>query len=131
MSLSQVCGFIATIRSTPPRRPSQPASDTRTSYHVGRPWMFDGKILRDVTGTPMRRIDSANSSFALADPEPLTLANLTTKSFVVSIGFGMNALLVRVQEEIFACPKPLSGSARRTGCSAGQGLHPSPSRDPF
>ena len=24
MSLSQVCGFIATTRSTPPRRPSQP-----------------------------------------------------------------------------------------------------------
>jgi len=25
--------------------------------------------MRDVTGTPMRKIDSANSSFALAEPE--------------------------------------------------------------
>src|SRR3569623_219398 len=79
-SLSQVCGFIATIRSTPPRRPRQPASTTRTSYHVGSPWMFDGKLLRAATGTPIQKIDRANSPFADADPEPLTFANLTTKS---------------------------------------------------
>ena len=55
-------------------------SDTRTSYQVGRPWMLDGKMLRGLTGTPMRRIARANSSLAEAEPEPLTLANLTTKS---------------------------------------------------
>src|SRR4051794_13389574 len=85
MSLSHVWGFIATMRSTPPRRPSHPRSDTRTSYHVGRPWMFDGKILRGLTGTPMRRIAFANSAFADAEPEPLTLANLTTKSLTAAI----------------------------------------------
>ncbi len=42
--------------------------------------MFDGKMLRGETGTPMRRMLRANSSFADADPEPLTLANLMTKS---------------------------------------------------
>ena len=42
--------------------------------------MFDGKMLRGETGTPMRRIERAKSSFADAEPEPLTLANLTTKS---------------------------------------------------
>ena len=42
--------------------------------------MLDGKMLRGLTGTPMRRIDFANSVFAEAEPEPLTLANLTTKS---------------------------------------------------
>ena len=42
--------------------------------------MLDGKMLRGATGTPMRRIDLANSALALAEPEPLTLANLTTKS---------------------------------------------------
>ena len=42
--------------------------------------MFDGKMLREATGTPMRRIERANSRLALAEPEPLTLANLTTKS---------------------------------------------------
>src|SRR3982751_1550139 len=87
MSLSHVWGFIATMRSTPPRRPSQPCSVTRTSYHVGKPWMFDGKMLRGLTGTPMRNIAFANSSFADAEPEPLTLANLTTKSLTASIGF--------------------------------------------
>src|SRR6185369_8835085 len=81
MSLSQVCGFIATIRSTPPRRPRCPASVTRTSNQVGRPWMFDGKIFRAATGTPIRRIDLANMPLALAEPDPFTLANLTTKSF--------------------------------------------------
>src|ERR1700716_1155272 len=92
-SLSQVCGFIATIRSTPPRRPSQPLSQTRTSYHVGRPWMLDGKMLRGLTGTPMRRIAFAKSVLAEAEPEPLTLANLTTKSLSAASGFiGLLAL---------------------------------------
>src|SRR3984885_9225702 len=85
-SLSQVCGFIATIRSTPPRRPSQPASETRTSYQVGRPWMLEGKMLRAATGTPMRRIDLPNRALALADPDPFTLANLTTKSLTARRG---------------------------------------------
>ena len=59
---------------------------TRTSYQVGRPWMLDGKMLRGATGMPMRRIERANSSLALAEPEPLTLANRTTKSFTLLIG---------------------------------------------
>src|SRR5665213_1321501 len=61
-----------------------PASETRTSYQVGKPWMFDGKILREATGTPMRRIERANSRLADADPEPLTFANFTTKSLMRS-----------------------------------------------
>src|ERR1700704_3848107 len=87
MSWFQVCGFIATIRSTPPRRPRWPFSVTLTSYQVGRPWMFDGKMLRGLTGMPMRRKALANSSLAEAEPEPLTLANLMTKSLTASILF--------------------------------------------
>src|SRR5207237_4826458 len=85
MSLSHVCGFIATMRSTPPRRPSQPDSETRTSYQVGRPWMFEGKMLRGLTGTPIRRIALAKSSFAEAEPEPFTFANFTTKALTDSM----------------------------------------------
>ena len=84
--MSQVCGFIATIMSMPPRAPRWPSSVTRTSYQVGSPWMLDGKMLRGDTGTPIRRIERANNSLALADPEPLTLANRTTKSFTLLIG---------------------------------------------
>src|SRR5574337_1661016 len=39
-------------------------------------------MLRGLTGTPMRRMHLANNSLADAEPEPLTLANLTTKSLV-------------------------------------------------
>src|SRR3954453_15188047 len=85
-SLSQVCGFIATMRSTRPRAPRCPSSVIRTSYQVGRPWMFDGKILGGETGTPIRNTTRANSSLALAEPDPLTLANRTTKSFTLLIG---------------------------------------------
>src|SRR5215207_6761550 len=49
--------------------------------------MFDGNILRGATGTPMRRIARAKSSLAEAEPEPLTFANLTTKSLVDVICF--------------------------------------------
>src|SRR5215471_20151338 len=85
MSWFQVCGFIATIMSTPPRRPRWPASLIRTSNQVGKPWMLDGKILRELAGIPMRRIDLANSALALAEPDPFTLANLTTKSLTLWI----------------------------------------------
>src|SRR5688572_21554941 len=48
--------------------------------------MLEGKMLRGLTGTPMRRIALANSSLADAEPEPLTLANLTTKSLTAASG---------------------------------------------
>src|SRR5438067_9881090 len=73
------------MRSTPPRRPRWPFSVTLTSYQVGRPWMFEGKMLRGLTGIPIRRKLLAKSSFAEAEPEPLTLANLTTKSLSASM----------------------------------------------
>ena len=80
---------------------------TRTSYQVGRPWMFDGKMLRGLTGTPMRRIARANSSFADAEPEPLTLANLTTKSLIASIGF------MQLRPWLFPSPPREGGAQRR------------------
>src|SRR6476660_998981 len=91
MSWLQVCGFIATIMSTPPRRPRWPLSLIRTSKQVGRPWMFDGKMLRELTGMPIRSTDLANSALALAEPEPLTLANLTTKSLTAVIAAGRDS----------------------------------------
>ena len=51
------------------------------------PWMLLGKILRGLTGTPMRITALANSSLADAEPEPLTLANLMTKSLMASMRF--------------------------------------------
>ena len=110
MSLSQVCGFIATIRSTPPRAPRWPASVTRTSYQVGRPWMLDGKMLRGATGTPMRSTARANNSLALAEPEPLTLAKRTTKSFTRLIGglaVGMRSLRGSFRENFFMSQAPV------------------------
>src|SRR5882672_2669907 len=104
------------MRSTPPRRPSQPDSDTRTSYQVGRPWMFEGKMLRGLTGTPMRRTAFAKSSLAEAEPEPFTLANLTTKALTDSMRFtiGSRGLLLgrpatvagmrQVEEELLHVP---------------------------
>ena len=49
------------------------------------PWILLGKMLRGLNGTPMRSTALANSSLAEADPEPLTLANLMTKSLTASI----------------------------------------------
>jgi hypothetical protein len=42
-------------------------------------------MLRELAGIPIRRIDLANNALALAEPDPLTLANLTTKSLTLSI----------------------------------------------
>src|SRR6185369_1797997 len=86
---------------------SQPSSETRTSYHVGRPWMFDGKMLRGLTGTPMRRIALAKRVLAEAEPEPFTFANLMTKSFVVSMRFmSINLPHPDPRERLFEGPGP-------------------------
>src|SRR5262249_44552112 len=80
----------------PPRRPKWPLSLIRTSYQVGKPWMLDGKILRELAGIPIRRIDLANSALALAEPDPLTLANLTTKSLTLVNFDDIRSELVKV-----------------------------------
>src|ERR1041384_1307110 len=53
--------------------------------------MFDGKMLRELAGTPIRSTDLANSPLALAEPEPLTLANLTPKSLTAVIAAGRDS----------------------------------------
>src|SRR5215510_7507781 len=125
-SLSQVCGFMATIRSVPPRAPRWPASETRTSYHVGSPWMLEGKILRGATGTPMRITARANISFALAEPDPFTLAKRITKSFTRLIGevVGMKYLRKSYRARISAYPRHRSDNVRRTGRNAGRRPRP-------
>src|SRR6266550_2616756 len=75
--------------------------------------MFDGNMLRVATGTPMRRMERANNSFAEAEPEPFTLANLTTKSFVALIGLDMAAGLGRIEEKFLHIPRS-GGAAFRT-----------------
>src|SRR6516164_9699650 len=118
MSSSHVSGFIATIMSTPPRRPRWPLSLILTSYQVGMPWMFEGKILRELAGMPIRRIDLANSELALAEPDPLTLANLTTKSLTLVIAGGIRSELVRVScHPREACPWQGTGGGGPGGCS--------------
>src|SRR5215472_808957 len=71
--------------------------------------MFDGKMLRELAGIPIRRIDFAKSALALAEPDPLTLANLTTKSLTLVIGDGIRSELVRV----FCHPPRRRGSKGR------------------
>src|SRR3546814_7496152 len=76
--------------------------------------MLDGKMLRGLTGTPMRRMALANSSLADAEPEPLTLANLTTKSLVDAtgtwVGFMRGLAVMPTQRpsplQRYSCPRP-------------------------
>src|SRR5579859_7273795 len=74
---------MATIRSKSGVRATCPSLLTRISYHVGRPWMFDGKRFLPDTGTPMRKIARINRLLALDEPVPLTLASFTAKSFTL------------------------------------------------
>src|SRR5262245_6179684 len=54
----------------------------RTSYQVGRPWLLEGKMFVGLTASPMRNNVVAKMVLALAEPEPLTVANFTTKSLM-------------------------------------------------
>src|SRR5579863_9975146 len=64
-------------------RATCPSLLTRISYHVGKPWMFDGKRFLPETGTPMRKIERMSRLLALDDPVPLTLASFKAKSFTL------------------------------------------------
>src|SRR3569833_2602783 len=90
--------------------------------------MFDGKMLRGETGTPMRITARANISLSLAEPEPLTLAKRTTKSFTRLSGavVGMTFLRVSFPADKSTCPRHRSGSVRRTGRNAGRRPQPKP-----
>src|SRR6185437_253663 len=88
MSFAIVSGFIATTRSMSDGRAFQPSALTRISYHVGSPWMFDGKIFFPVTGMPMRKIDCMSMVLALALPVPLTVPILKAKSLTPDWGLG-------------------------------------------
>jgi len=46
----------------------------------------------------MRMIERAKSWFALAEPEPLTLANLTTKSFTLLIGLAVGVASAKLPQ---------------------------------
>src|SRR5258705_10021773 len=73
--------------------------------------MFDGKMLRAATGTPILSTAFANSPFADADPEPLTLANLTTKSLTLEIGFICASVPARPPEGHCAPPRGAASEA--------------------
>src|SRR5579875_3571381 len=82
--------------------------------------MLDGKMLRGLTGTPILRMHLANSSLAEAEPEPLTLANLTTKSLVAVIGF------IRFSPHQLRNPSPF-GRGHPEGAGGGPiSAHPPP-----
>jgi hypothetical protein len=82
MSRAWVSAFMATIRSYSTARAVLPALFTRTSYQVGRPWMFEGNRFLPETGMPMRKIACISRPLALADPVPFTLASLRAKSLM-------------------------------------------------
>ena len=80
--------------------------------------MLEGKIFLGLTGKPMRNKALANKLLALAEPVPLTLANLMTKSLTALIGatdaFMLLALLWKPSKSTFAYPMQWLGSARHT-----------------
>ena len=97
------------------------------------PWMLEGKMLRGATGTPMRTMMAlANSSLAEAEPEPLTLANLMTKSLLRCLhaaAAGCSSLPtsgagVGDFKKTSACPTRPSGNVRRTCRNAGRRFRP-------
>src|SRR3954451_22326356 len=71
------------MRSNTGVRAVYPCRFTRISYHVGRPWMFEGNTFFPVTGTPMRKMACMISPFADADPVPLAVAILNAKLLMV------------------------------------------------
>src|SRR5258708_12564228 len=66
--------------------------------------MFEGNMLRVASGTPVGGRERGNNSLGEAEPEPFTLANLTTKSLVALIGLDMAAGLRGIEEKFLHVP---------------------------
>jgi hypothetical protein len=88
-----------------------------------------GYELRELAGIPIRRIDLANRELALADPDPLTLANLTTKSLTLWIAgissFDCVAIWLRARERrqaAYAAPLILLAQTRQADRDAAHAL---------
>ena len=73
-----VCGFMATIMSMPPRRPGSRAQSRALRTMLATPECCWGRCYV-AHGHTHAHDGFGNSSLALAEPEPLTLANLMTK----------------------------------------------------
>src|SRR5258708_22201505 len=84
--------------------------------------MFEGNMLRGLTGTPMRKIARANSVFAEADPEPFTLANLTTKSLTASSFIETLRLAPRVESSLSVTRPAQAGHGRGADRAGGPRL---------
>ena len=83
--------------------------------------MLDGKIFFGLTGIPDLNIPFENIPFALAEPEPLTLANLITNSLIEDILFISKLWPLHI--ETFAYPKHLWGTFLHISHSEGKHLH--------
>src|SRR5687768_1552397 len=116
-----LCGLTLTIRLIPSRRPINPSPFTLTSYHVGNPCMLEGKMFFAETGIPILKIDFANMVLALAEPVPLTFANLTTKSFTPPLD-DIHAKLWSCYKRIFAYPMLKSGNVQHINHNEGRHL---------
>lgn len=111
MSRAYVASFSATSRSKRGARAVCPAALTRISYHVGIPWMFDGKTFFPETGSPIRKMACKSRPFALAEPVPFTVAIFNAKSLTpCSVPTSMASLALRYA--------PVAASAGRMSSTA-------------
>ncbi len=63
------------------RRPTKPSLLARIVYHVGRPWMLEGKRFLPETGTPILKIALKMVLLAVELPEPFFVPTVIEKSF--------------------------------------------------
>lgn len=63
-------------------------------YQVGIPWMFEGKIFRAETGIPILNIARSMVLLAVALPDPLTVAKVIEKSFILGSTAIFNPLII-------------------------------------
>jgi hypothetical protein len=98
------------------------------SYHVGSPWMFDGKTFFPDTGIPMRKRAWRRRPLALAEPVPLTVATFRAKSLTrLALGWSKIRVLHRGSRGRTApYPTPQWDTARHKGRNGRTGPRPSP-----
>src|SRR5512135_1461327 len=77
---------MATTISCSSRRATNPSLLSRIVYHVGRPWMLEGKRFLPETGIPILNKARKMVVLAVELPDPLTVPTVIEKSFTTLSG---------------------------------------------
>src|SRR5687768_301482 len=101
-------GFMAITISCSSRRARKPSLLARIVYHVGKPWMLEGKRFFPQTGMPILKIARRMVLLAVELPEPFFVPTMIEKS-LITLSMRLLIIVMSLRGAIVATKQHLHG----------------------